>query len=283
MPGPADEPDVYCAREVVMKLPAEIAQDPRRLFHFFLKDSIRDLVDFRQSDQSRGVPPPPIQKPAREDARRVGLVPPEALRSSGLAQMPVLEAIARRSSVRRYSETPLSLAELSLLLWATQGVRQTMGETTVLRTVPSAGNRHALEPYVYVRRVESVPEGIYRYLPLDHELVLERGDAAGEAEGDLARRVSEACRGQQFAGQCAATFIWTTIPYRMEWRYGLAAHKVIALDAGHVGQNLYLACQAIGAGTCAIAAYDQEAMDHLLGVDGEEEFTVYVAPVGKLA
>jgi nitroreductase len=57
---------------------------------------------------------------------------------------------------------------------------------------------------------------------------------------------------------------------------------VIALDAGHVCQNLYLACEAIGAGTCAIAAYNQDLADELLGVDGDEEFTVYIAPVGKV-
>ncbi len=68
----------------------------------------------------------------------------------------------------------------------------------------------------------------------------------------------------------------------MEWRYGLASHKVIALDAGHVCQNLYLACEAIGAGTCAIAAYNQDAMDQLLGVNGRDEFTIYLAPVGKI-
>ena len=79
------------------------------------------------------------------------------------------------------------------------------------------------------------------------------------------------------------TFVWTAIPYRMEWRYGMAAHKVIAIDAGHVCQNLYLACEAVDAGTCAIAAYDQERMDRLLGVDGSEEFTVYLASVGKIA
>jgi SagB-type dehydrogenase family enzyme len=77
------------------------------------------------------------------------------------------------------------------------------------------------------------------------------------------------------------TFFWTAIPARMEWRYDLAAHKVMALDAGHVGQNLYLAVQSLGAGTCAIAAYDQEACDRLLGVDGDDEFTLYIAPVGK--
>jgi SagB-type dehydrogenase family enzyme len=67
----------------------------------------------------------------------------------------------------------------------------------------------------------------------------------------------------------------------MEWRYDVAAHKVIAIDAGHVCQNLYLACEAIGAGTCAIAAYDQEAVDGLLRIDGKDEFAVYLAPVGK--
>ena len=78
------------------------------------------------------------------------------------------------------------------------------------------------------------------------------------------------------------TFIWTAIPYRMEWRYDLAAHKVIAIDAGHVCQNLYLACEAIGAGTCAVAAYHQELMDQLLRIDGKDEFTIYLAPVGKV-
>jgi SagB-type dehydrogenase family enzyme len=68
----------------------------------------------------------------------------------------------------------------------------------------------------------------------------------------------------------------------MEWRYHLAAHRVIAMDAGHLCQNLYLACAAIGAGTCAIAAYHQQRMDRLLGVDGEDEYTIYLAPVGRL-
>ena len=71
--------------------------------------------------------------------------------------------------------------------------------------------------------------------------------------------------------RAAVTFFWAAIPARMEWRYDLAAHKVIALDAGHVCQNLYLACESLDAGVCAIAAYDQDACDRLLGVDGDEE------------
>jgi len=101
-------------------------------------------------------------------------------------------------------------------------------------------------------------------------------------EEGLARKLVEASLGQTFTGRAAVTFIWTAIPYRMEWRYEIAAHKVVAIDAGHVCQNLYLACEAIGAGTCAIAAYHQELMDRLLRVDGEDEFTIYLAPVGKV-
>lgn len=93
--------------------------------------------------------------------------------------------------------------------------------------------------------------------------------------------LTRAAYGQKFVGRSAVTFVWACIPERMEWRYGLTAHRVILLDAGHVCQNLYLACEAVAAGTCAVAAYDQAEMDQLLGVDGEEEFAVYVAPVGK--
>jgi SagB-type dehydrogenase family enzyme len=77
------------------------------------------------------------------------------------------------------------------------------------------------------------------------------------------------------------TFIWTAIPYRTEWRYGPLAPKLIAQDSGHVCQNLYLACTAIHAGTCAVGAYNQSKMDTLLGIDGIDEFTMYCAPVGK--
>jgi SagB-type dehydrogenase family enzyme len=201
------------------------------------------------------------------------LTPPEQF--GDLGRIDLVSAIGSRSSRRRFSKQPLTLAEVSFLLWATQGVRGGDPPDAALRTVPSAGARHSFETYLSVHRVEGVSQGLYRYLPLEHQLVFVK------APSNLPARVSEACFGQDFAGRAAATFFWTTIPYRMEWRYGLAAHKVIAVDAGHVCQNLYLCCEAIGAGTCAIGAYDQQAADALLGVDGEDEFTIYIAPVGK--
>jgi SagB-type dehydrogenase family enzyme len=125
-------------------------------------------------------------------------------------------------------------------------------------------------------RVTGVEAGCYRYLPKEHQLVLEF------CEDGMEEEISRAASGQRFAGEAAVTFIWTAMPYRMEWRYGLASHKVIALDVGHVCQNLYLACEVIGAGTCAIAAYDQEYSDRLLRLDGNDEFVIYLAPVGKI-
>ena len=79
----------------------------------------------------------------------------------------------------------------------------------------------------------------------------------------------------------AVFFIWTAVPYRTEWRYSYLAGKLIAQDSGHVCQNLYLACEAIGVGTCAVGAYDQDEIDAFIEVDGEAEFTVYMAPVGR--
>jgi SagB-type dehydrogenase family enzyme len=242
-------------------------------YRFFLKDTIRRQIDFRTTDQSRGVAPPPIEKPPPDDAERIALTAPQEL--AGAFPIDLTVAIGRRQSMRRFADEPLALEEVSFLLWATQGVRGRVGPGVALRTVPSAGARHSFETYVCARRVEGLEEAIYRYLPLEHELVLVK------QTGDLSQRVTAACLGQAFAGQAAVAFFWTTIPYRMEWRYGLAAHKVIAVDAGHVCQNLYLCCEAIGAGTCAIGAYDQDAADELLGVDGRDEFTLYIAPVGK--
>ena len=241
---------------------------------YFLKDTIRETVDFSQTDQNRGVRPPPLEKPFSTDAVRVELVPPGKWKGIGPADLEA--AIRDRKSHRSFNNQPLSLDELSFLLWATQGMRARRNTATALRTVPSAGARHALETYLCVFRVRGLRAGFYRYLPVEHQLLFEF------SEDDAARKISEATLGQTFAGTGAVTFIWTTIAYRMEWRYDVAAHKVIALDAGHVCQNLYLACEAIGAGTCAIAAYHQRSMDQLVRVDGKEEFVIYLAPVGKV-
>jgi SagB-type dehydrogenase family enzyme len=239
----------------------------------FLKDTIRRSVDFSMTDQSQGIPPPPIEQPIPASAERIDLIPKK--RWSRIASTDLVEAIATRSSCRSFSNERLDLEELSFLLWATQGIRKQVNSATAYRTVPSAGCRHALETYVCALRISGLDQGVYRYLPVERQLLVVRRDP------DLSEKLIAASFSQSFLGRAAATLVWTAVPYRMEWRYHVASHKVIALDAGHVCQNLYLAVSAVGCGTCAIAAYHQERLDALLEVDGKEEFTVYLAPVGK--
>ncbi|HDQ40926.1 MAG TPA: SagB/ThcOx family dehydrogenase [Desulfonatronum sp.] len=248
--------------------------DRLRAHRLFLTDVLRKHTDFSATDQNRNIPAPPVQKACDPQARRVRLAN-RAQWSAGIAGVDLAEAIARRKSRRGFSADPLSLEEFSFLLWATQGVRGVPGRGTVLRHVPSAGARHSFETYLFVRRVAHVPPGLYRFLPLDNELAHVRDVP------DMEKALVKAALGQRFVGSGAVTFVWACVPYRMEWRYGLTAHRVILMDAGHVCQNLYLACEAVGAGTCAVGAYDQQEMDRLIGLDGEEEFTIYIAPVGK--
>ena len=249
--------------------------DQFKQYRNFLKDSIRKTTNFQASDQHRGRAAPALQEPVDGQLPCIAL-PERKVWEPFIQKTDVKDAIGNRRSRRQYGEDHLTLKELAFLLWATQGQRKPGDLPPHFRTVPSAGARHSFETYLFINKVETLTPGLYRYLPLSHELVL-----LYSADSQTKTKLSRAALGQQFVSKGAVVFIWTTVPYRMEWRYLEAAHRVILLDAGHVCQNLYLACEAIQAGTCAIAAYDQEAMDELIGVDGEEQFTIYLAPVGK--
>jgi SagB-type dehydrogenase family enzyme len=247
--------------------------DLAREYRSFLKDSIRKTIDFSQTDQSKGITPPPVEKPYSKEKKRIDLVKYDQLHDMGKIQLKT--AIKNRESRRSYSGKSILIEELSFLLWATQGIRKYLDAGHALRTVPSAGCRHALETYLCVLNVKDLDQGIYRYLPVEHQLLFESTDDY------LKEKLFEATFRQTWAAKSAATFIWTAVPYRMEWRYDIDSSKVIAIEAGHVCQNLYLACEGIDAGMCAIAAYDQEKMDELLKVDGEDELAIYLAAVGK--
>ena len=239
-----------------------------------LKDKMRKTVDLAQTAQSRGEPMPPLQKPLPEDIPLIRL--PDWQHNVGELQLPFSELVAARKSVRKYAPRPLTMHELSYLLWATQGVRKVRDDKSAWRNVPSAGNRHALETYLAVRDVTGLEAGIYLYRPLEHALVFLY------TPDDYSDQFAKAVYRQLFVAKAPCSFIWTTIPWRMEWRYSEASVKVIALDAGHVCQNLYMAAQSTGLGVCGIAAYDQELMDALVQVAGTDEFVIYLASVGHV-
>jgi len=237
------------------------------------------LSDWRvDTDDSRGLEMPPIQKSYPEEVKRIDLVKPEKFAVGG---MRIIDVIRERRSRREYSAGSFSLEELSYLLWATQGIskidRDDKGKVVAqYRTVPSGGARHPFETYLFINRVAGVAPGLYRYLPLEHQLLVIRED------NSLAKQVTESCYGQAFTGNSAVVFVWAAIPYRTEWHYGSIAQKLVAVDAGHVCQNLYLAAESIHGGACAVLGYNQSRMDKLIGLDGKDEFVIYLAAVGKI-
>jgi SagB-type dehydrogenase family enzyme len=236
-----------------------------------------------QSDQQLGVNPPVAEKPYPQNAHLVDLTPLNELRSINF-NISLFDAIINRKSRRKFTQEALTLEELSLLLYTTQGLRLVgkdirHGQTkAVKKTVPSGGSRHPFETYLVINRVQGLKKGIYRYISLEHKLLLLK-----EVDQSISETISKLTWGQNFCGESAVFFMWSVIPYRSEWRYSIIAHKDILIEAGHICQNLYLTCEAIKSGTCAILAYDQKGIDELLCLDGEEEFVIYVAPVGKVS
>jgi len=223
------------------------------------------------SDQSRRMPLPPVVRSFTADAAMVDLPAPGDL---NLQPLDFHALVTERTSLRRYTATPLSLEELSFLLWCTQGVKE-VSQIHTLRTVPSAGSRHPFETVLLVNRVNDLESGLYAYDALGHKLALLRtGD-------DLGDHLAAVCHGQAFMKHSAVSFIWVAVPYRTTWRYTERGYRYLHLDAGHVCQNLYLAAEAIGGGACAVAAFDDDALIDFLHLDPAEAFVIYLAAVGK--
>lgn len=221
------------------------------------------------SDQQRGVVQPPMERAYDLDKPVFKLPSPE-----GFGTIPLMDAINNRRSTRKYALHALTMHELSYLLWCTQGVQKVMGTSASLRTVPSAGARHAFETFLLINNTEGLNQGLYRFLAFEHKILeLETGDSIRD-------KIVAGCLGQGFAGTGGATFMWVADAKRMHWRYGERGYRYLHLDAGHICQNLYLAAEAIDCGVCAIAAFDDDAMNEALGLDGEEQFVVYIAALG---
>ncbi|RPH74119.1 SagB/ThcOx family dehydrogenase [bacterium] len=235
---------------------------------FMIQTSIPRL---EPSEQSQGQPQPALES-APPEGEKIFLPRPEQV---DLGHIDLRAAIENRRSLRQYSDDPLSLEELSFLLWCTQGVKKVSKRPATLRTVPSAGARHAFETLLLINRVDGLQAGLYRFLAIEHGLVrVESGE-------DIASQVTEACQHQEHVAASAATFMWIAVLERMRWRYGQRGYRYLHLDAGHVCQNLYLAAEAVNCGVCAIAAFDDDALNGVLGLDGDNQFVVYLGSLGR--
>ena len=228
-----------------------------------------------ESDQDLKRPQPPLVKPAMAGEHAKIVLPKDFSRLSMKNQL--VDLIRDRHSARVYTQESLSLEQLSFLLLATQGVTALRGTAyATLRTVPSGGARHEFETYLLISKVDGLAAGAYHYLPMEHALELLHPVENMEAV------ISDALCGQSWAAKANVVFFWAMVAYRAEWRYGIYAHRPALIDAGHVGQNLYLGCTGLGLGTCSNAAFSHELCNQVFGLDGEEEFVVYTAPVGTI-
>jgi SagB-type dehydrogenase family enzyme len=239
-----------------------------------LKSDRWDVWDKIETDQVKKIAPPPLELPCPDGAILIDLVPPDEIK---IGSMPFIETVRGRKSRRKYTQESLNLEELSLLLWSTQGFQEMVKNgLAARRTVPSGGCRHPFETYLAIHRVDGIEPGHYRYLPMEHQLC-----RLEPLEVPRARMNDDSYA--KFLDNSAVVFFWSVIPYRTEWRYDIISDKIITLDAGHVCQSLYLACEALGLGTCAYDGYDQDTVDKLLNLDGEDEFIIYLATVGRVA
>lgn len=223
------------------------------------------------SDREKKLPPPPAELPYDENTLLL-LPEPDMMEDR---QVNFLELVELRTSVRDYHGTPLTLKDLSYLLWCTQGVKMALPTGASLRNVPSAGARHALETYIYIRRVEGVAPGLYRFIALRHALV------PVNLTESIAEKLPEAFMGQRPPVTCAALFIWSAVLERMVYAYEQRAYRYLHLDAGHICQNLYLAAQTINFGACAIGHFDDDKLNEMLEADGQQQFAIYAAAIGK--
>ena len=182
------------------------------------------------------------------------------------------DVMSRRRSVRDYTKAPLSIVELSQLLWAIQGVTASAGRYA-LRAAPSAGALYPIETYVLANRVADLGPGIYHYNVPQHGLEVVR-------KGDFGDNIAQAALGQHMLKEAALVFLWTAIVARSKWKYRQRAYRYIYMDVGHIGQNAYLAAEALGLGCCTVGAFFDDEVNSLIEIDGTEEVAVYLGAVG---
>lgn len=224
--------------------------------------------DRHMRDDLGSIPPTPNFKNYPE-AERLQLPEPDLSRPANLWQ-----CLAKRRSERNTTPDPLSVDELSKIMWAAQGVTARAG-IYLLRTAPSAGALYPFETYLYIDKVKDAPQGIYHFNVAD--FALERMQ-----DGNFSRAFADASMGQPAVSRAAVVIIWTAMMLRCMVKYRDRAMRYIPMDLGHVCQNVQLAATAMDLGSCSIGAFYDDDINELLGIDGEEETVLYLITVGRL-
>ena len=195
-------------------------------------------------------------------------------------EVSVEEALKNRRSIRSYLDVPLSLEEISQLLWSAYGITMTRENLPAflrggLRAAPSAGARYPLDLYVVVRSVTDLPVGVYWYKSEEHKLVRVSDEDRWEA-------LSEAAFHQPHFKTAAAAIVYSAVFERTMVKYGQRGReRYVCMDLGHSAENVYLQAYALKIGTCAIGAFTDLWLKQAVGMTKQEE-PLYIMPVGKV-
>ncbi|MGD0396962.1 MAG: SagB/ThcOx family dehydrogenase [Nitrososphaerales archaeon] len=185
--------------------------------------------------------------------------------------MSVEEAIAKRRSVRKYAPDPITMAELSQLLWSAQGVTDARSRR---RASPSAGALYPLELYVVVRErgVVGLPAGVYHYSPEDEKISLVN-------DGDRSSELRAVALDQEVVGLAAVNIVTTAVVQRTRSKYGERALQYIYQESGHAAENVFLQAVSLGLGAVVVGAFNEEEVRSVIGAR-PEEMPVYIQTVG---
>jgi SagB-type dehydrogenase family enzyme len=233
-------------------------------FHHETSSTWRGVI----GDMFRTKPKKPPQYKTYPGSKKVELPKPKY---HGLT---VEEAIEKRRSIRNYSKQAISMAQLSQLLFAAQGITGKMYDR-VLRSAPSAGALYPFEIYAVVNNVQDLPQGIYHYSVLDHALELVKA-------GDFSGKITDAGLEQEMLGDAGVTFVLSAIFDRVRCKYGERGFRYAYIEAGHISQNIYLQAVSLGQGSVCAGAFLDEKVNQLIGVDGNKEAAIYLHAVGSL-
>lgn len=228
--------------------------------------------DFSTVDLILRIPEPPKELPVLDGAQLIKLPNPKRIK---IKDVPVREALENWELPGFFSRSSITVKELSFLLWCMQGVRKNEGNAPKSRNVPSSGLRYPIETYFVAGEVEGLETGLYRYLPLSHQIVVERLDS------DLPFAMGTACMNFKLITRAAVTFLWVGIPYRSTWALGNRGYRSVLIEAGHICQALIMASSCIGCDVQPIDLFHDEMMIHLTHLNPESQWPLLVGAVGR--
>lgn len=173
------------------------------------------------------------------------------------------EALAKRRSVRRFSNQPLKWAQIGQLAWAGQGITDAQRG---LRTAPSAGSVYPIELFF------ATQEGLYAYRPAEHSL-------EQISDQDLRLALARDGKAQDSAAEAACDIIVAGSLKRLAEQFKDNARSYLLMEAGHIAQNIQLQAVCLGLGSVTLGGFDDQGVRKVCSLPRGLE-PLYIIPVG---